>query len=178
MPHRCAVCDSTFVSKFSLKRHMGVKHLMDIEGRRISSERQDYLRHQSDKIYIRNGERTTHTQSLIKPTNSQLRTSEVQFDTPMKHIKKQFVLIDPMLLDKIYSSMHTKVDSKMIFRGDDDDGGDEEEAMKTNDYRQPHHKIDRSMSDRHYDTPPIRRQSQHVGLSKKTSSPKQQWTRY
>ena len=74
--------------------------------------------------------------------------------------------------------MHRKVDSKMIFRGDDDDGGDEEEAMKTNYYRQPHHKIDRSMSDRQYDTPPICRQSQHVGLSKKTFSPKQLWTRY
>jgi hypothetical protein len=194
--HHCFVCDGVFVSKFSLKRHLGVKHNVNEEGRSITSEQLEYLRRQSDHRYIRNRERPTCNQYLIKPTNSQLPTNEVLFDVPAKHGEKQFVLADPMLLDKILSRMKvddylkstcTKTDSAVLFRSDDRHDADDK-AVRTNCYRQSHHAIGRSMGDRNSDTQPVHRQSkkQHDQASipvrsrpsKNKSSSKRQWICY
>jgi len=194
--HHCVVCDSAFVSKFSLKRHLGAKHNVDEEGRRLTSERQEYLRRQSDHHYIRNGERPTDNQRPIKSTNSQLQTSEVLFDAPMKHNGKQFVLVDPVLLAKICSrnkaddyldSACTKTDSAILSRRDASHDA-EEESVRTNFYRQPHRTIDRSIGDRHSDTLLVHRQSQRqhdqtsIPVSSRpsinSSSSKRQWICY
>jgi len=103
--HRCVLCNGAFVSKFSLKRHLGVKHNVDEEGRRLTSERLEYLRHQSDHRYIRNGERPTDNDHLIKSTNLQLQTGGVLFHAPAERKEKQFVLVDPELLANIRSQI-------------------------------------------------------------------------
>jgi hypothetical protein len=41
-----------------MKRHLGVKHMIDESGARISEERQKYLKQQSAKQYVRNVDRT------------------------------------------------------------------------------------------------------------------------
>ena len=194
--HHCIVCNGAFVSKFSLKRHLGVKHNVDEEGRRLTSERLEYLRRQSDHHYIRNGERSTDNQCPIKSTNSQLQTSEVLFDAPMKRNETQFVLVDPVLLAKFCSRnkaddhleyTRTKTDSAIQSRNDDCQDA-EVEPVGTNFYRQPPRSIERSIGDRHFDTLPDHRQSQkqHDQMSipvrsrpsKNMSSSKRQWICY
>ena len=54
----CSVCGSVFASRFAKKRHLGVKHMLDDNGTRISMERQEYLKQQSTKHYVRNVDRT------------------------------------------------------------------------------------------------------------------------
>jgi len=54
----CNVCGNVFSSRFALRRHLGVKHGIDLNGTRISMERQEYLKQQSAKHYIRNVHRT------------------------------------------------------------------------------------------------------------------------
>lgn len=194
--HHCFVCDGVFVSKFSLKRHMGVKHNVNEEGKSLTSEQLEYLRRQSDHRYIRNRERPTCNQCLIKPANSQLPIEEVLFDVPVKHGEKQFVLVDPMLLDKILSrmnvddyleSMCTKPDSAVLFRSDDRCDADDK-TVRSNCYRQSQHAIGRSMGDRHSNNQPVHRQSQRQHdqasipvcsrPSKNKSSSKRQWICY
>jgi hypothetical protein len=194
--HHCIVCNGAFVRKFSLKRHLGVKHNVDEEGRRLTSERLEYLRHQSDHHYIRNGERSTDNQCPIKSTSSQLQTSEVLFDAPRKRNETQFVLVDPVFLAKICSrtkandhleSTHIKTDSSIQSRNDDCHNA-EEEPVRTNFYRQLPRSIERSMGDSHFDTLPVHRQSQKQHdqasipvrgrLSKNISTSKQQWICY
>ena len=191
--HQCIVCNNVFVSKFSLKRHLGVKHNVDEEGRRLTSDRQEYLRRQSDHHYIRNGERSTNSQCPIYSTKSQLQTSEVLFDAPVKRNETKFVLVDPALLAYICSrikaddhveSTRAKTDSAIHSRNDDCHDAEEEPART----KEPPRSIERSMGDRHLENLPVHRQSQkqhdqssipvHSRPSKNISSSKRQWICY
>ena len=58
MSRSCSVCGSVFGSRFAMKRHLGVKHMADESGMKISVERQEYLKEQSAKHYVRNVDRT------------------------------------------------------------------------------------------------------------------------
>jgi hypothetical protein len=194
--HHCVVCNGAFYSKFSLKRHLGVKHNVDEEGRRLTSERLEYLRHQSDHRYIRNRERPTDNHRLVTSTNLQLQTSEVPFDAQTKHNDNQFALVDPVLLANICSQIkaddqleitRTKTDSTVLSRSDDCHDT-KEEAVRTNFYQQLHCSVDRDMGDRHFGALPVRRQrqQQHVQPSipvrcrpsKNIASSKRQWICY
>jgi len=52
-----------------MKRHLGVKHMLDEYGTRISMERQEYLKQQSAKHYIRNVDRTDESTINSMPQN-------------------------------------------------------------------------------------------------------------
>ena len=65
----CSVCGSVFGSRFAMKRHLGVKHMMDESGTKISAERQEYLKHQSAKHYVRNVDRTYEPTINSMPQN-------------------------------------------------------------------------------------------------------------
>jgi len=59
----------------------------------------------SDYRYIRNGQRLTDHDHLIKSTNLQLQTGGVLFHAPAERKEKQFVLVDPELLANIRSQI-------------------------------------------------------------------------
>jgi len=65
----CNVCGAILGSMFSLKRHLGVKHKLDVNGRSISSARQDYLRLQSAKHYVPIGNRNMSLTNNKDPEN-------------------------------------------------------------------------------------------------------------
>ena len=47
--HNCQVCHKAFSSRFAARRHIGVIHGLNEDGGSITSEQQEYLRHQSDR---------------------------------------------------------------------------------------------------------------------------------
>jgi len=108
--HRCPVCGTGYLSLFSVQRHLGVKHMLDVDGRMITKERQAYLRHQSDRRYIRNGERKSDSQSAetgiesIRPSRQALSASRASYIEPAKQSRK-LVLVEPAIIDEIYNKM-------------------------------------------------------------------------
>ena len=70
---KCNVCGSILGSRFSLIRHAGIKHLSDINGKRISTSRQDYLRMQSAKHYVPIGDRKLENKVNLLDCNGDRR---------------------------------------------------------------------------------------------------------
>jgi hypothetical protein len=131
--HRCPVCGANYSSLFSVQRHLGIKHMLDVTGRIITEERQTYLRHQSDRRYVRNGERKSDSQSVeteiesIRLPQQALSAARASYIEPAKESRK-FILVDPVMLDEIYNNVKSmnnlKSDQKTYEEEEDFDDDD------------------------------------------------------
>lgn len=129
--HRCPVCGAGYSSLFSVQRHLGIKHMLDVSGCIITKERQAYLRHQSDRRYVRNGERKSDGQSteteieLTSPSQQALLTARASYIEPAKQSRK-LVLVEPAILDEIYNKMKSMdyLESDQNTYDDDEDDCD------------------------------------------------------
>ena len=64
---QCPVCRNKFANIYLKRRHMGVIHGLCEDGQTINAERREYLRHQSDRKYVRNRDRR-HADNPPTPT--------------------------------------------------------------------------------------------------------------
>ena len=112
----CSVCGSVFRSRFSLKRHLGVKHFINEEGIKITAERYEYLRRQSDKNYIPIADRTTQAGERTANLTSQ----NIKVSNDVEQAGKQ---LDPMIkgFENFMKAMLAKEDSEKEFQSEDAD---------------------------------------------------------
>jgi hypothetical protein len=68
MSSQCPVCRNMYANKYLKRRHMGAIHGIDENLRAISIERRKYLKHQSDRKYIRNMDRQNADNQPTTPT--------------------------------------------------------------------------------------------------------------
>lgn len=119
--HHCPVCGAGYSTLFSVQRHLGVKHMLDVSGCMISKERQAYLRHQSDRRYVRNGERKFDNQSTETGTESIIPSQQAP---SAANLSSKLVLMEPAVLHEIFNkmtSMNYLKSDQDIYEGDDDD---------------------------------------------------------
>ena len=91
---QCPVCRNKFANVYLKRRHMGVIHGLDESGETISVERREYLKHQSDKHYIRNGNRQVN----IQPTTIVTTPQQQSFDYTTMN-RSSGGKLDPATLD-------------------------------------------------------------------------------
>lgn len=130
--HRCPVCGADYSSLFSVQRHLGIKHMLDVTGRAITEERRAYLRHQSDRRYIRNGERKSHSQPAETETESPRSSQQALSATKGSYIEpakqsRKLVLVEPAILHEIYYKMksmnYLKSDQNTYEEEEEEEGG-------------------------------------------------------
>ena len=112
----CNVCGSVFGSRFSLKRHLGVKHSINEEGIKITAERYEYLRRQSDKNYNPIADRTTQADERTTKLTSQ----NIKVSNDVKHAGKQLDLMI-MGFENFMKTMLAKEDTEKEFLIEDVD---------------------------------------------------------
>ena len=111
----CQVCGSILGSSFSLKRHLGVRHLVDENGKKISTLRQDYLRMQSAKHYMRIGNRTPEDRGNLLDCNGDRKNETASPDC--KNTGNQFVLLlkdFEEYLSKMYAKENSSKSEEMV----------------------------------------------------------------
>lgn len=125
----CNVCGSVFGSRFSLKRHLGVKHMVNEDGIKITREHYEHLRRQSDKSYIRIGNRMTSTDE--RTTNMIPLNSKVSNDS--KHAAKQLgptIIDDLMGFENYMKTMCREADSEMKIHGEEMDDAAKSQQLR------------------------------------------------
>lgn len=133
--HRCPVCGADYSSLFSVQRHLGVKHMLDATGRMITKERQAYLRHQSDRRYVRNAERKSDSQyvktetELTKPQLQALSAAGASYIEPARQSQK-LILVEPVILHKIFNKVKSMNYLKSNQRTSEEEDGDDD--LETN----------------------------------------------
>jgi len=124
--HRCPVCGAGYSTLFSVQRHLGVKHMLDVSGCRITKERQAYLRHQSDRRYVRNGERKSDDQSTetgiesIIPSQQASTAARESYFEPA-NLSSKLVLVEPAALHEMMKSRNYSKSDQDTYEDDDDD---------------------------------------------------------
>jgi len=95
---QCPVCRYKFANVYLKRRHIGVIHGLCEDGQTISAERREYLRHQSDRKYVRNRDRR-HAGN--PPTPTVVTSPQQSFDyTAMNRSKRGKVeCVDPTALE-------------------------------------------------------------------------------